>query len=140
MVKGTVKNTKPIEIPPLQTVHVQRLSRVNGHDKRVNVVTDTSHKVYSKAVVTIPGYSYLPLNLKLLLLPSLQLMWYPLPRLLLKQPLWAVPILHMLKVNLSLKVLKDPKIDPSLPLRNLKTIQWDCQLVRARTKGSEGFN
>ena len=58
-VTGTVKTIKSVEFPPFQTVHVQGLSKVKGHETGVNVVAEAPSKAYSKVVVTIPGYSCL---------------------------------------------------------------------------------
>ena len=56
-VDGTVKLTKSIQIAPHQTVHVQGLSKVRGHDKRVNTITEPLES--SKSIVAVPSYSIL---------------------------------------------------------------------------------
>ena len=57
-VKDAVKTTRIVVVPPFQTIHIQELSHVRRHDKRVNIMTDAPKNCCSKAVITIPGYSY----------------------------------------------------------------------------------
>ena len=57
-VLGTVKTTRAVEIPLFQTVLIQALSKVEGHEKRVNVSTNAPPKPFSKSVVAIPDYTY----------------------------------------------------------------------------------
>ena len=35
---GTVKLTKTVEIPPFSTIQVCGITKVKGHDKRVNLI------------------------------------------------------------------------------------------------------
>ena len=37
-VKGRVKLTKTVEIPPFSTKQVQGMTKVNGHNKKVNLI------------------------------------------------------------------------------------------------------
>ena len=39
-VKGGIKLTKAVEIPAFETVHVQGLSKVRGHQQYVNTITE----------------------------------------------------------------------------------------------------
>ena len=39
-VDGTVKLTKTMEIPPFSTIQVYGITKVEGHDKRVNLIVE----------------------------------------------------------------------------------------------------
>ena len=58
-VTDIIKTTKSVTIHPFQTIHIQGVSKVRGHEKRANVMTDALPKSYSSAVPTVPRYSYL---------------------------------------------------------------------------------
>ena len=50
-VKDVVKTTQAVEVPTFQTFHIQGLSCVRGHDKRVNAMIDAPMKLYSKQLL-----------------------------------------------------------------------------------------
>ena len=57
--KGSNKLTKAIEIDPFENVCLHGLSKVKGHDKCVNTITENPEKAYSKSVVTVLSYTCL---------------------------------------------------------------------------------
>ena len=58
-VKGDLKITKALTLAPFETTHVMTQSRVKGHRKRVNVITEPPDKNFIPAIVTNPGYAFL---------------------------------------------------------------------------------
>ena len=55
-VKGEVKLTRKVVIPPLDTISVSGLTNINKHTKRVNVVTEPRE---DEDQYTVPCYSYM---------------------------------------------------------------------------------
>ena len=55
-VKGDVKLTRKIVIPPLETIIVSGMTNVNKHSKRVNVITEPRE---DEDLFTVPCYSYM---------------------------------------------------------------------------------
>ena len=62
LIKGQVRITKAVSIPPFETVHVPRLTGCNSHFKRVHVMTEASERFNHEAVKTICAYSMLKLG------------------------------------------------------------------------------
>ena len=59
LVKGQVKITKRVTIPPFETIHVPRLIECNSHFKRVHIMTEVSEGFNHETVKTICAYSML---------------------------------------------------------------------------------
>ena len=55
-VKGEVKLTQKVVIPPLDTISVSGLTNINKHSKRVNIVTEPRE---DDDEFTVPCYSYM---------------------------------------------------------------------------------
>ena len=55
-VKGEVKLTRKVVIPPLDTISVSGLTNINKHSKRVNIVTEPRE---DEDEFTVPCYSYM---------------------------------------------------------------------------------
>ena len=55
-VKGDVKLTRKVVIPPLETISVSGMTNVNKHSKRVNVITEPRE---DEDLFTVPCYSYM---------------------------------------------------------------------------------
>ena len=55
-VKGDVKLTRKVVIPPLETISVSGMTNVNKHSKRVNVITVPR---VDEDLFTVPCYSYM---------------------------------------------------------------------------------
>ena len=55
-VKGDVKLTRKIVIPPLETISVSGMTNVNKHSKRVNIITEPRK---DEDLFTVPCYSYM---------------------------------------------------------------------------------
>ena len=62
LVKGQVKITKAVTIPPFEMVHIPRLTECNSHFKRVHVMMEASERFNHEAVKTICAYSMLKLG------------------------------------------------------------------------------
>ena len=62
LVKGQVKITKAVTIPPFETVHVPGLTECNSHFKRIHVMTEASERFNHEAVTTVNAYSMLKLE------------------------------------------------------------------------------
>ena len=58
-VKGTLKLTKKVVIPPFSTIHVSALSKVKGHDGNINVISDAPENWTYAGAVTVPCYTTL---------------------------------------------------------------------------------
>ena len=58
-VKGGIKLTKAVEIPALETVHVQGLSKVRGHQQYVNTITEATNEKYFNSVAAVMSYTCL---------------------------------------------------------------------------------
>ena len=58
-VKGDLKMTKALTLAPFETTHVMTQSRVKGHRKRVNVITEPQDKNFTPDIVTNSGYACL---------------------------------------------------------------------------------
>ena len=58
-VGGTMKLTKTVEIPPFCTIHVHGITKVKGHDKRVNIIVEPRNNGYNPSVVAVPSYACL---------------------------------------------------------------------------------
>ena len=56
-VSGDIKTTNKVVIPPLETIQVQGLTRVNCHSKRVHGLTEVPTKGYSEEHMTTASYS-----------------------------------------------------------------------------------
>ena len=59
LVEGTVKLTKTVEIPPFSTIQVQGITKVKGHDKKVNIIVEPKSNVYNFSVTAVPSYAHL---------------------------------------------------------------------------------
>ena len=55
-VKGEVKLTRKVVIPPLDTINVSGLTNINKHTKQVNIVTEPRE---DNDEFTVPCYSYM---------------------------------------------------------------------------------
>ena len=55
-VKGDVKLTRKIVIPPLETISVSGMTNINKHSKRVNIITKPRE---DEDLFTVPCYSYM---------------------------------------------------------------------------------
>ena len=55
-VKGDVKLTRKIVIPPLETISVSGMTNINKHSKRVNIITEPRE---DEDLFTVPCYSYM---------------------------------------------------------------------------------
>ena len=55
-VKGEVKLTQKVVIPPLETISVSGLTNINKHSKRVNIITEPGE---DDDEFTVPCYSYM---------------------------------------------------------------------------------
>ena len=55
-VKGDVKLTRKIMIPPLETINVSSMTNINKHSKRVNIITEPRE---DEDLFTVPCYSYM---------------------------------------------------------------------------------
>ena len=55
-VKGDVKLTRKIVIPPLETISVSGMTNINKHSKRVNIITEPRE---DGDLFTVPCYSYM---------------------------------------------------------------------------------
>ena len=55
-VKGDVKLTRKIVIPPLETISVSRMTNINKHSKHVNIITEPRE---DGDLFTVPCYSYM---------------------------------------------------------------------------------
>ena len=55
-VKGEVKLTRKVVIPPLDTISISGLTNINKHSKRVNIVTEPRE---DEDEFTVPCYSYM---------------------------------------------------------------------------------
>ena len=55
-VKGDVKLTRKIVIPPLETISVSGMTNINKHSKRVNIITEPRK---DEDLFTVPCYSYM---------------------------------------------------------------------------------
>ena len=62
LIKGQVKITKAVTIPPFETIHVPGLTECNSHFKRVHVMMEASERFNHGAVKTICAYSRLKLG------------------------------------------------------------------------------
>ena len=58
-VKGDVKLTKKVKLEPFKTVHVTAMSKVVGHELRVNIITEPNDKYSTGAVVAKPSLTNL---------------------------------------------------------------------------------
>ena len=58
-VGGTIKLTKTVETPPFSTIQVHGITKVKGHDKRVNLIVEPNNNVYNPSVVVVPRYANL---------------------------------------------------------------------------------
>ena len=55
-IKGDVKLTWKITIPPLETINVSGMTNINKHSKRVNIITEPRK---DEDLFTVPCYSYM---------------------------------------------------------------------------------
>ena len=55
-VKGDVKLTRKIVIPPLETISISGMTNINKHSKRVNIITEPRE---DGDLFTVPCYSYM---------------------------------------------------------------------------------
>ena len=55
-IKGDVKLTRKITIPPLETINVSGMTNINKHTKRVNIITEPRK---DEDLFTVPCYSYM---------------------------------------------------------------------------------
>ena len=60
-VRGDVKLTRNVQVPPMETISVSGITTVNSHTKRVNVITEPRENCDE---YTIPSYSYMRPGLK----------------------------------------------------------------------------
>ena len=58
-VEGTVKQTKTIEIPPFSTIQVHGMTKVKGHEKKVNLLVEPMENRPNPSMVVVPGYTVL---------------------------------------------------------------------------------
>lgn len=58
-VKGNLKLTKPVVIPPFAMVHCQTLGNVRGHRKRINIITKDPDKRFSGSIEVPSSYTHL---------------------------------------------------------------------------------
>ena len=58
-VKGGIKLTKAVEIPTFETLHVQGLSKVRGHQHCVNTITEAPNEEYLNSIATVMSYTCL---------------------------------------------------------------------------------
>ena len=58
-IKGHVKLTKSVTIPPFQTIHVSGLTECDQHFKRVNVIVEPDPDKDYESVIPIDGYTIL---------------------------------------------------------------------------------
>ena len=58
-IKGHVKLTKSVTIPPFQTIHVSGLTECDQHFKRVNVIVEPDPDKDYESVIPIHGYTIL---------------------------------------------------------------------------------
>ena len=58
-VEGTAKLTKTIEILPFHTINIHGITKVKGHDKRVNIIVEPKNNMYNPSVVAVPSYACL---------------------------------------------------------------------------------
>ena len=61
-VQGNNKLRKNVSLAPFETVHMQGLSKVSRHDKRVNAITEPPDISYLNPVFTKRGYTGLKLG------------------------------------------------------------------------------
>ena len=54
-----VKHTKTVEIPPFSTIQVHGITKVKGHDKRVNLTVEPKNNVGYPSIVVLPSYANL---------------------------------------------------------------------------------
>ena len=57
-----MKLTKTLEIPLFQTIQVHGITKVNSHDKRVNIIVEPRNNGYNSSVVVVPSYACLKLG------------------------------------------------------------------------------
>ena len=55
-IKGDVKLTRKITIPPLETINVSGMTNINKHTKRVNIITEPRK---DEDLFTVPCYNYM---------------------------------------------------------------------------------
>ena len=58
-VEGSVKLTKTIEIPPFSTKQIKGMTKVKGHDKKVNLIVEPMKKRSNVSVLAVPNYTVL---------------------------------------------------------------------------------
>ena len=60
-VKGDLKLTKKVTLAPFETIKISGMSKVQGHEKRVNVITESTNKnnMVNGSVCTVPCYTTL---------------------------------------------------------------------------------
>ena len=54
-----VKIMRNVTLRPFETCHVHAITKVGGHDQRVNVAIEPPSNPYSGAVITVPSYTHL---------------------------------------------------------------------------------
>ena len=54
-----MKLNKTVEIPLFQTIQVHGITKVKGHDKRVNIIVELKNNQYNPSVVAVPSYACL---------------------------------------------------------------------------------
>ena len=58
-VEGTMKLTKMVEIPLFCTIHIHGITKVKGHDKRINIIVEPKNNGYNPLVVAVPSHACL---------------------------------------------------------------------------------
>ena len=58
-VEGDVKIMRNVTLGPFETCHVHTITKMGGHEQRVNMAIDPPSDPYSGTVITIPSYTHL---------------------------------------------------------------------------------
>ena len=58
-VEGTIKLTKTIEIPPFRTKQIQGMTKVKGHNRKVNIIVEPVKNGLNTSIVAVPSYTSL---------------------------------------------------------------------------------
>ena len=58
-VDGPVKLAKTVEIPLFSTIQVRGITKVKGHEKRVNIIVEPKSNVYNSMVTAVSSYAHL---------------------------------------------------------------------------------
>ena len=61
-VEGTLKLTKSVEIPPFSTKQVQGMTKVKGHNKKVNLIVEPTKNKPNSSALAAPSYTILKLG------------------------------------------------------------------------------